>query len=55
MAKYHLAEEAVLQQKIEYAQNLLNGIFASAGSSDPAYLKAKDLEVYIKTLKPISN
>lgn len=55
MAKIHLAEEAVLQRRLDYARELAKAVLSSEHPQSRAWIKARDLLDYIKTLKPDGN
>ena len=54
-AKLNLAEEAVLQRRLDYARELARGILSAEEPNSPLWVQARDLLDYIKTLKPPSN
>ncbi len=51
MAKLHLAEEAVLQRRLPYAQKLAEAALESFEENSPEWLQAKDILAHIKNLK----
>ncbi len=54
-AKLYLAEEAVLQRRIPYAEAQAQFVMANAAPNSREQIRARDLLEYIKTLKPIDN
>ncbi|MFK7839870.1 MAG: M48 family metalloprotease [Bdellovibrionales bacterium] len=55
IAKIHLAEEAVLQRRLNYATRLGKMVLSNETPQSRTWIKARDLLDYIKTLKPVSN
>ena len=55
LAKVHLAEEAVLQRRLPYAEQLAQAVLSNEPAQSATWVKARDLLDYIKTLKPIEN
>lgn len=55
LAKIHLAEEAVLQRRLDYAKRLAKAVLSEEQPQSVTWIKARDLLDYIKTLKPVSN
>ncbi|MCB1681433.1 MAG: M48 family metallopeptidase [Alphaproteobacteria bacterium] len=49
MAKIHLAEEAILQQKFDYARQQAEGVLNSSPKESKEWLKAKDVLSYLDT------
>lgn len=47
-AKLHLAEEAILQRRYQYANSLAEEIVQSQNENDPLWIKAKDIISFVK-------
>lgn len=51
LAKYHLAEEAVLQRRFGYARSHAEALINDEKEGSPLWLKAKDLLSFLETMK----
>ena len=51
IAKLHLAEEAVLQRRLPYAQRLAEAALGAFKENSPEWLQAKDILAHIQNLK----
>jgi predicted Zn-dependent protease len=51
MAKVHLAEEAVLQNRLDYAKSQAGSVLETAKEGSKAWLRAKDVLSFIKVAK----